>query len=218
MFTEMTCVSPQARITLGCTGLWNDEQADGLARHRGFRPHAFRREALPPARPFRAQGGDQAHVGRHGSSARGGCLGHLLRLAGPLFPRQPGAAGGRAAPTWSGSRPISSRRRSAASGPASTCSSSTAPTAICSRASSRRSPTGAPTPTAARSRTACASRSRCSRRCAPSGPSEKPMSVRISATDWAEGGLTGSEAVAVAQAFAEAGVDLVDVSDRPDRP
>jgi anthraniloyl-CoA monooxygenase len=43
-------------------------------------------------------------------------------------------------------------------------------------------------------------------------PAHKPMSVRISATDWAEGGMTGDDAVAVARAFAEAGVDLVDVS------
>ncbi len=38
------------------------------------------------------------------------------------------------------------------------------------------------------------------------------MSVRISATDWAEGGITGDDAVGIARAFAEAGVDLVDVS------
>src|SRR3712207_8056996 len=37
-------------------------------------------------------------------------------------------------------------------------------------------------------------------------------SVRISATDWAEGGLTAEESVEIARAFAEAGVDLVDVS------
>lgn len=43
-------------------------------------------------------------------------------------------------------------------------------------------------------------------------PSHKPMSVRISATDWADGGVTGDDAVAIARAFAEAGVDLVDVS------
>jgi anthraniloyl-CoA monooxygenase len=43
-------------------------------------------------------------------------------------------------------------------------------------------------------------------------PAERPMSVRISATDWAEGGLTGEESVEVARAFARAGVDLVDVS------
>jgi anthraniloyl-CoA monooxygenase len=43
-------------------------------------------------------------------------------------------------------------------------------------------------------------------------PKPKPMSVRISATDWAEGGITGHDAVQIARAFAEAGVDLVDVS------
>jgi anthraniloyl-CoA monooxygenase len=43
-------------------------------------------------------------------------------------------------------------------------------------------------------------------------PAHKPMSVRISATDWAEGGITGDDAVAIARAFAESGVDLIDVS------
>jgi anthraniloyl-CoA monooxygenase len=43
-------------------------------------------------------------------------------------------------------------------------------------------------------------------------PDEKPLSVRISATDWEEGGLAGEEAVQVARAFAQAGCDLIDVS------
>ena len=43
-------------------------------------------------------------------------------------------------------------------------------------------------------------------------PDEKPMSVRLSATDWADGGLTGDDAVEVARLFAEAGCDLIDVS------
>src|SRR5437899_12505188 len=43
-------------------------------------------------------------------------------------------------------------------------------------------------------------------------PARKPMSVGISAADWAAGGITGDDAVAVARAFGEAGVDLVDVS------
>jgi anthraniloyl-CoA monooxygenase len=43
-------------------------------------------------------------------------------------------------------------------------------------------------------------------------PADKPMSVRISATDWKDGGLTGAEAVEVARAFAAAGCDLIDVS------
>lgn len=32
VFGEMTCVSPDARITLGCLGLWNDEQKAGWRR------------------------------------------------------------------------------------------------------------------------------------------------------------------------------------------
>ena len=43
-------------------------------------------------------------------------------------------------------------------------------------------------------------------------PAQKPMSVRISATDWAEGGLSAADSVGIAAAFRDAGVDLVDVS------
>jgi anthraniloyl-CoA monooxygenase len=44
-------------------------------------------------------------------------------------------------------------------------------------------------------------------------PAEKPMSVRISANDWmGEAGVTPDEAVLIARAFAGAGADLIDVS------
>ncbi|MCA3457887.1 MAG: bifunctional salicylyl-CoA 5-hydroxylase/oxidoreductase [Rhodobacter sp.] len=44
-------------------------------------------------------------------------------------------------------------------------------------------------------------------------PAEKPMSVRISATDWTgDDGVTPSEAVQIAQMFAAAGADIIDVS------
>ena len=43
-------------------------------------------------------------------------------------------------------------------------------------------------------------------------PSHKPMSVRISASDWAAGGITGDDAVEIARAFARDGCDLIDVS------
>jgi anthraniloyl-CoA monooxygenase len=36
IFPEMTCVSPDARITPGCLGLWNDEQAEGFKRMVDF--------------------------------------------------------------------------------------------------------------------------------------------------------------------------------------
>ncbi len=38
------------------------------------------------------------------------------------------------------------------------------------------------------------------------------MSVRISATDWVEGGIAAADAVEIARAFKEAGADLIDVS------
>ncbi len=43
-------------------------------------------------------------------------------------------------------------------------------------------------------------------------PAEKPMSVRISAHDWVPGGVTPDEAVEIARAFHAAGADLIDVS------
>lgn len=43
-------------------------------------------------------------------------------------------------------------------------------------------------------------------------PKEKPMSVRLSATDWAEGGITEEEFMSVAAAFQKAGADIINVS------
>jgi len=43
-------------------------------------------------------------------------------------------------------------------------------------------------------------------------PQDKPMSVRISAHDWAPGGNTPDDAVVIARLFKEAGADLIDVS------
>ena len=43
-------------------------------------------------------------------------------------------------------------------------------------------------------------------------PVTKPMSVRISATDWKDGGITGEESVEMSRAFAREGCDLIDVS------
>jgi anthraniloyl-CoA monooxygenase len=43
-------------------------------------------------------------------------------------------------------------------------------------------------------------------------PSKKPMSVRISATDWHDEGISADDAVEIARAFADAGADVIDVS------
>lgn len=43
-------------------------------------------------------------------------------------------------------------------------------------------------------------------------PDDKPMSVRLSATDWCDEGLSPEDSVVIARAFADAGCDLIDVS------
>ncbi|WP_343731166.1 bifunctional salicylyl-CoA 5-hydroxylase/oxidoreductase [Duganella sp.] len=43
-------------------------------------------------------------------------------------------------------------------------------------------------------------------------PSHKPMSVRISAHDWVEGGITPDDAVQIARLFKAAGADMIDCS------
>ena len=43
-------------------------------------------------------------------------------------------------------------------------------------------------------------------------PAERPMSVRISATDWVNGGVTGDDAVEISRAFGRAGADIIHVS------
>jgi anthraniloyl-CoA monooxygenase len=43
-------------------------------------------------------------------------------------------------------------------------------------------------------------------------PAERPLSVRLSATDWADGGLSEEDLVEIARALTEAGADVLDVS------
>jgi len=43
-------------------------------------------------------------------------------------------------------------------------------------------------------------------------PASLPMSVRVSATDWVEGGIDGDAAVEIARAFGRAGADIIHVS------
>ncbi|MGW4892543.1 bifunctional salicylyl-CoA 5-hydroxylase/oxidoreductase [Kitasatospora sp. NPDC004240] len=58
VMTEMVCVSPEARITPGCTGLWNDTQRDAWARVTAF----------VHGRTTAAIGLQLGHAGRKGST------------------------------------------------------------------------------------------------------------------------------------------------------
>ncbi len=72
VFTEMTCVSPEGRITPGCAGLWNDEQAEAYRRIVRFvHDNSPARIALQIGhsgrkgsckRPFEANGNDNAQL------------------------------------------------------------------------------------------------------------------------------------------------------------
>ena len=211
--TEMTDVTPDGRITPGCAGIWNDEQAAAWKRIVDFVPRADTGEDRAPARPRRPERRDEARVGRRERAARR---------------RQLAAARGLARCRWSpgnqvpramtrddmdavdaGSVRAARARRSR---PASTWSSCTSRTATCCRASSRRvtnqrtdeyggslenrlrypleifHAVRAVVPDGCRSR--CASRR-------PTGRAD---------------GITGDDAVAIADAFAAAGADVIDVS------
>jgi anthraniloyl-CoA monooxygenase len=43
-------------------------------------------------------------------------------------------------------------------------------------------------------------------------PKEKPISVRISATDWAENGISEQDVLVISEAFKQAGADIINVS------
>ena len=65
IFTEMTTVSPEARITHGCAGIYSDEQEAAWKRVVDF-VHQHAGEALHAAGSCRAQGRHQTDLGRHG--------------------------------------------------------------------------------------------------------------------------------------------------------
>ena len=48
--------------------------------------------------------------------------------------------------------------------------------------------------------------------CRKAWPANKPMSARISATDWAPGGLSGADLIALTRMLKEAGCDMIDCS------
>ena len=67
--TEMTCVSPDGRITPACPGMWNDEQQQAWKRIVDFVHTQHRREDRAAARPFRAQRIHAPRLGRNRSAA-----------------------------------------------------------------------------------------------------------------------------------------------------
>ena len=111
----------------------------GVPPDRRLRARADAGRDRAAARSLRPQGLDQADVGGHGRAPPRRQLGGGGPVPARLPARgQPGAARAEPSPTWPRSVSSSSTPPGAASKPASTCSSCTARTATCCRASSPR--------------------------------------------------------------------------------
>ena len=72
VYTEMTCVSPEGRITPGCTGLYAPEHEAAWTRLTEFVHAETERQDLLPGRPLGPQGLDPARLGadRHAAGRR----------------------------------------------------------------------------------------------------------------------------------------------------
>ena len=168
--TEMTDVERDGRITPGCAGIWNDEQAAAWKRIVDYvhdRTPAKLALQLGHAGPKGAT--KLEWEGANEPLEEGG----WPLLAASAIPWTPANQVPRAMTRADMDRITEAyrrRRRNARPGRASTWSSCISPTATCSRASSRRSRTTARTSTAAASRTACATRSRSSPPCGARSP------------------------------------------------
>ncbi|KPL51137.1 salicylyl-CoA 5-hydroxylase [Prosthecomicrobium hirschii] len=211
IFGEMTCVSPDARITPGCLGLWNEEQAAGWRRLVDF-----------------VHGQSAAKVGiQIGHAGRKGAT----RLAWEGID-QPLAEGGW--PLYAASAmpylPVSQTPQ------AMTRADMDRVLADFVRATELAATTGADllelhcahgyllsgflSPVTNRRTDAYGgSHENCARfplevfrAVRAAWPAEKPISVRLSCHDWVDGGNTPEDAAIYARMFKEAGADLIDCS------
>ncbi|MBT9594523.1 MAG: bifunctional salicylyl-CoA 5-hydroxylase/oxidoreductase, partial [Vitreoscilla sp.] len=214
VFAEMTCPSPDARITPGCPGLWNDAQRDAWKRIVDF-VHASSDARI---------GMQIGHAGPKGSTNepwvgegadRPLATGNWPLVSASEQPYQPGVnatphAMGRADMARIRDEFVAATRRAAEAGfdwLELHCAHGYLLSAFISPLTNHRADEFGGT---------LANRLRwplevfAAVRAA--WPAERPMSVRISAHDWVEGGITPDDAVAIARAFKAAGADMIDCS------
>lgn len=211
IFTEMTCVAPDARITPGCTGLWNDEQEAAWKRITAF-VHAN------SAAKICLQLG---HAGRKGATRLmwEGMDRPLPEGAWPIvsaspLPYYPESQVPREMTRIDMDRVTAEFVAAAERGERAGfdmlelhCAHGYLLASFLSPLTNRRTDEyGGSVENRLRYPLEVF------RALREAWPREKPMSVRVSATDWAEGGLSAADSVAIAEAFAAEGCDLVDVS------
>ena len=216
VMAEMTCPSPAARITPGCPGLWNDAQEAAWRRIVEF----------VHQRSDAKIGIQLGHSGAKGSTQRGwDAIDHPLPADGPeanwplvsASPQQylPGISAWareitRAEMEVVRDEFVASTERAAAAGfdwLELHCAHGYLLSSFLSPLTNQRTD-GYGGSLANRLRYPlelfAAMRQ--------AWPAHLPMSVRISAHDWVEGGITPADAVEIARAFKAAGADLIDCS------
>jgi anthraniloyl-CoA monooxygenase len=216
IMAEMTCPSPEARITPGCPGLWNDEQQAAWTRIVDFvHRHSDARMAL-----------QLGHSGAKGSTRRGwDGIDFPLPDDGPesnwrlvsASPQQYLAGVSAVAHeitrdemTVVRDQFVASARRAAAAGfdwlELHCAHGYLLSSFISPLTNQRRDEYGGPLEHRLRYPLEVFTAIRAV------WPDHLPMSVRISAHDWVEGGITPADAVHIARAFKNAGADLIDCS------
>ncbi len=212
VMTEMVCVSPEGRITPGCTGLYTAGQADAWRRITDF---------VHTAAPGAAIGVQLGHSGRKGSTklmweGMDEPLpdGNWPLVAASPLPYKPG---GRTPRELSRAQLTDLREQFAAAAWRAArvgfdllelhCAHGYLLSGFLSPLTNRRTDAYGGS---------LAKRLRFPLEVfdAVRGvwPAERPMTVRISATDWADGGTSADDAVEIARAFAAHGADAIDVS------
>ncbi|MFO1319245.1 MAG: bifunctional salicylyl-CoA 5-hydroxylase/oxidoreductase [Burkholderiales bacterium] len=211
VFAEMTCPSPDARITPGCPGLWNDEQRDAWRRIVEF---VHRESGAKIAMQL-------GHAGPKGSTQVGWeqMDEPLPRGNWPLIAPSPIAYGPRNAVPRAMTRDdmdrvksefVEAARRAIVAGfdwLELHCAHGYLLSAFLSPLTNTREDAyGGSIENRCRYPIEVFEALRLV------WPTRKPMSVRISAHDWAPGGNTPDDAVTIAARFQAAGCDLIDVS------
>jgi anthraniloyl-CoA monooxygenase len=211
IFTEMACVSPQARITLGCAGMYNDAQEAAWKRIVDFvHAHAAAKFCMQLGHAGRKGGTRLMWEGMDEPLADGGWP-IISASALPYLPhsRIPRAMDRADMDQVVGDFVAATRRAERAGFDMVElhCAHGYLLASFISPLTNRRTDDYGG---------ALENRMRFPlevfRAMRAAWPAEKPMSVRISATDWIDGGLQGDDAVMVARLFAQAGCDLIDVS------
>ncbi|ANN68752.1 bifunctional salicylyl-CoA 5-hydroxylase/oxidoreductase [Bordetella bronchialis] len=212
VMVEMTCPSPDARITPGCPGLWNDEQGAAFARIVGFvHGHSDARIGI-----------QLGHAGRKGSTQLGWQrMDHPLPadnwplMSASALPYLPGISQTPRAMTRADMDRVrqdfvDAARRAATAGfdwLELHCAHGYLLSSFISPLTNLRDDEYGgdldgrlryPLEVFAAVREAW--------------PARLPMSVRISAHDWVEGGITADDAVEIARRFKAAGADMIDCS------